>query len=297
MKPLSQVLENSSITSEQSEQSPNSPHMQQHGSTPSDGRTSLSLAPRDKPLTEKQLTGIASSVLLKPSAIITETKKIYGRKECIDEFGHPYTVDNDVIGEQTVTDITLSIAKDVKQSWLESALRPSPVQGIIAPLTHLSLHKRLGSTDQDRAILLRDYIEALKVYPEFVVWLVCKAFWNDNASNFFPKIVALKTLCDTVERAFRRELPTAQIEKPKPQKRLREEESEQGKIVRRKLCDFLVNRGEPDHFEQDRLYSNYQLEGLCASKYRWRIGDPIPPAVAAREDDPFGLPPIDGLID
>ncbi len=280
MKPLSQVLENSPNISASTEQNPNTLPTPQHGSTANAGTTNLTLAPRDEALTEKQLMGIASSVLLKPSQIITETRKKYGRKAFTDDHGETYWLENQVVGEEVVTDITLAVNGSIKQSWLESALRPGPVIAINGALTHLSLHKRLGSTEQDRAILLRDYVEALRVYPEFVVWLVCKAFWEDNGSSFFPKIADLKTLCDTVERALRRELPAAQLEKPKRQPLRREEESEEGRRVRRELCDFLVNRGEADYFDMDRLYSNYYLEGLCRSKYGWERGQPIPPPVA-----------------
>lgn len=283
MQKLSKVLDATPFTSGTALSKNNSSNTPPPGSMADAGTTNIQLAPRTKPLSEAEHTAIASSLLQSPCEIFTETKKIYGRKQLTDESGQPYFAEGQVIGEEQTTDITLSLNPNIKKSWLESALRPAPIHGITGALTHLMLHKRLGSNDQDRKILLRDYVEAMRGYPEFVVWLVCKTFWQDNTSNFFPKIAELRKCCDAIEQKLRRECGQAlSIEqKPKEPPRKREEESDRGREDRRKLCDFFVNRGEVDYFDQHRTYSNYQLECRASAKYGWRLGDPMPPPISS----------------
>lgn len=258
--------------------------------------TNTSIAPRVKPLTDKQITAIVSSALSESPTIISETRKIYGTKKLLDDNGLEYIAENQVVGEERVTDITIAIKTDVAKSWLESALRIGPFEAVTTHFSKLIVHKRLGSNEKDRVILITDYLEVLQRFPEFVVAAVCRACIEDNESGFCPPIAVLKHLCEAVQGKITRALfAIAPPEKPKEPPRRREEDSDRGKADRRQLCDFLINRGEADYFDMVRLYSNYQLEGLCASKYHWRLGDPIPPPVAPviAPDDPYA---VDGIF-
>lgn len=149
-----------------------------------------------------------------------------GRKFINDEFGG-YWVDNASLGEEQVTEIEFEISNRGGRKWLEAALRKSPPEAIKNHLVHLSKHKILGTDLGSRAQLLADYIEGLKDVPEFILWLVCKAFWEDNASTFMPKIVEIKNEARKIQERFEHALqllepakePVAQIA-AKPEARI-----------------------------------------------------------------------------
>lgn len=216
------------------------------------------IEPRPNPLTESQLTQIASKLLLKPPSVFWTKKKIYDAAGCSDN----------PIGEEDAVDVSIFYRGEMTRQLLEAALRPSPPAACVAHLTRLSIHKRLGSSDADRAMLLHDYADALRDYSDFVVYLACKSLWESNESPFYPKIKTLRDVCETFHVAFTgligRLSDQKAIAAAPPPKRVKEEDSDQGKIRRREMCEFL---GKPEYFDQVRLWSNYDLERAVA---RWK---------------------------
>jgi hypothetical protein len=100
------------------------------------------------------------------------------------------------------------------------------------------------------------------------VYLACRALWETSDKPFYPKIKTIREVCEAVYSAINGLLPEIQasglLKAPvKQPKRVREEDSESGKIRRRKLCDFLILKSRPDYFELDKIYSNYHLEGVA----------------------------------
>lgn len=124
-------------------------------------------------------------------------RKIYGRKTLHDEYGS-YEVDNEPVGEEEYLDVLLPVNTSSDGRWLEAALRIGQPKSILPHLLRLSIHKRLGSSDEDRAVLINDYAEALSVYPEFVVYLACRSIWENDESPFCPKIKMIKDLCEAI---------------------------------------------------------------------------------------------------
>lgn len=254
MQQLGDTL-NAMMSNEASQKEP------QLGLTTTDGRTSIE--PRRAPLTESQLTQIASKLLRQAPAICFEKKKKYGRKTVSDDQG-TYELDDMVIGEEECVDITFFLNRPLDKKLVESALRNSPPSTVLAHLTRLSLHKRLGSTDQDRQILLHDYADALREFSEFTVFSVCKAFWEDSRSGFYPKIVELREACEAVTAVLKREYNQLQLDAPAPKpKAMREEDSRGGKARRAHLLEFISSKGKELEGVSDLYPSNYSLEGTA----------------------------------
>jgi hypothetical protein len=265
MRPLSTVVDGISngATLADNELSISSP-----GSIREDGPTNtLAVAPRECPLTENQLMQIASKLLLRPPVVSLTKKKIYGRKELRDDYNREYFVDNEPIGEEEVPEISITYRDDLDIRVVEAALRSSPPSAALAHLTRLAIHKRLGSSDADRAVLLHDFAEALRPYPDFVIYVACKSLWETDESPFYPKIKQLATLCELVRdnfsqllmnfRSDSKALPTSQKQKFNKADYY---SNPQENPLRRELCDFLISQGKDDYFEQCTMYSNYQLE-------------------------------------
>ena len=128
----------------------------------------------------------------------------------------------------------------------------------------------MGSGEQDKTILLHDYAMALSEHPEFVVWLACKWFWENDPNRFFPKIAEIKRLCDSIQLpAIKTEREVERIEKPSSVKMDAYYRDVRENPVRRTLCDYIKSKGGDDLFDV-RSYSNYQLEILAKSKYGYR---------------------------
>lgn len=232
----------------------------------------LADAEREEALSQNQLTSIASRILSGPFIVISKTEKIRGRKKISDEFG-TYWLEDEPIGEREVFSVSVPIFANIPDRALEAAFRRSPINAYLRHLTHLAMHKILGSGSIDRPILLKDYAISLSQFPEFIVWQTCKWFWENDPNKFFPKIVELTDLCEKIQIQI--PLPAKmQIEKAKSasikSKRMDQYYSNpKENPLRRVLCDFLVVHGKDDYFELDRMYSNYYLEGL-AHGLGWR---------------------------
>lgn len=209
MKALSDTLQAMKLPEDSGREPP-------HGLTTTDGRSIIGnqIEVRRQPLTESQLTQIASKLLAKPPSISSGKRPVYGRKKISDEFGE-YYVEDQPIGEEEAFEVGLVIPANVSEMVIESALRKSPVEATISHLMRLSVHKRLGTSEQDRAILIRDYAESLANIPEFVLHLACKHFRENGESHFFPTIKELKDICREIESAIKasRHKPAVQIEK------------------------------------------------------------------------------------
>lgn len=228
--------------------------------------STISIAPRSKPLTDAELMRIASGLLVKPPFVTFEKQKKYEKK--YDDQG---VVRDVLVGEEFTTDIVLDIRDGADKALIESALRQSPDAAILKHLQRLSLHKILGSSEKDRSILLHDYAVALGGTSEFIVWTVCKAFWEDDGNKFFPKIFELKRACSAISDGFQRAIVAPTIPpKPKFIPRVREEESDRGKSDRAKLIKFMKEKGDENDYSNDRFYSNYQLECIASSKFGWK---------------------------
>lgn len=152
---------------------------------------------REQPLMEKQLTAIASHLQLKPLSLTSKIAKTYGRKFFPDEFGG-FWVEGEPTGTEETVEIAFVLDPNAPIGALEAALRLSPPAANMRHLAHLALHKRLGSSQEDRAVLLADYAQVLQQFPEFVVWTVCKALWQETENAFFPKIKKINDICESV---------------------------------------------------------------------------------------------------
>lgn len=268
MKPLAATL--------QAMKSPEDlPREPRHGLTTTGGQSII--AQRAEALTENQLTQIVSKTLQASPRLSLTAKKQYGRKEFKDEFGLPCVDENAVIGEEEVYEITIAFAEPCAIEFVKAALRASPASAALAHLKRLAMHKRLGSDKSDRTILLHDYADALRIYPEFIVYLACKAVWETHESDFCPKIKTLANICEEIHMAFRNILNAAEgapqigYQAPKRERAVKEEEGERGKAWRRRICDFILAKGGDDFFGMDLAYSNYQLERLASVKWGWTL--------------------------
>ena len=200
MQKLSEVLENTlSLAPEQRNDLSSTP---QHGLTGDAGRTSLAIQPRSRSLTERELTEIASQTLQTPFSITSEEKKIYGRKLITDEYGESFA-ENQFLGTEAGIDCIVDIKPNAPRNILQEALKASPKEACVKHLAHLTMHKKFGSTDTDRKIMLNDYVNGLAGYPEFVLHQVCKHYWQHDRRPFVPFIAEMKEACEIFTDALR----------------------------------------------------------------------------------------------
>lgn len=189
---------------------------QRHGLMTTDGQSIIQL--RQQPLTERQLTEIASLVLRQPFTIVCEEKKVYGTKKFRDEFGDGYS-ENQVLGTEMVTDCVVDINPSLPVAMLQSALMASPHSAYLKHITHLAMHKKFGSTDQDRTIMLADYVKAIRDFPEFVVYQVCRFYWENDRRPFVPFIGEITDACKSLTECLKNHLQRMQEpSQPKIQK-------------------------------------------------------------------------------
>lgn len=160
----------------------------------------MSTLPSQRPenLTESQLTAIQSKLLQQMPSVTLSSRKKYGKKLVKDEYGQPFLDENAVVGTEEYAEVGLCCLDSVSDAILVSALRPSPVNGCVAHLTRLALHKRLGSTPEDRTLLLNDYGENLRNYPEFAIYLACRWFWENDDSDFAPNLGKLRAVVEGI---------------------------------------------------------------------------------------------------
>lgn len=245
------------------------PRDAQHGSTTTDLTTSSSNQ-REQPLTESQLISVMSKTLRAPLAVSSKREKIYGRKRLTDEYGE-YWVDNQIVDERDVFSVAVLLVPNIPERAIEAAHRRSPTAAYVAHLTRLSMHKILGSSVTDKTILFHDYATALAQFPDFVVWIACKWFWEKDPNKFFPKIAEIADLCEKILAELPRP-PSHQIAKPEAARKpkpMREEESDSGKARRAELLKFMADHGDTNDYSNTNANSNYSLEGLARLKYGW----------------------------
>jgi hypothetical protein len=140
---------------------------------------------------------------------------VYGTKTCSDQHGE-YQLDNQPIGKRREIDVILDFCPTIDPHYLDAAMRLSPQDAVVKHLTHLSMHKKFGHSDKEIAVKLLDYAAALGGYPEWVVWVVCKGFWEGDSRPFVPFIDEMKKACQIVMDAFgRRMRPAPALEKKK----------------------------------------------------------------------------------
>ena len=162
-----------------------------------------------------------------------------------------------------VVDVTF--VENPSVPMLNAALAQSPRPAYASHITRLALHKKMGSGEADRAVLLVDYADALSQYPEFIVYLVCRNYWENDRRPFVPFIDEIKEACGILRDQFEAiRNPKLLLKNMKPVCEIYH--SPKDNPIRQKLCDFLIEQGEPDYFEQERFWSNYDLEKLAKSK-------------------------------
>lgn len=242
------------------------------GLTPSGG--GLAISPRNSPLTEGELTSIASKLLLRQPIGTLQSRKKYGRK-----LVEGIWFDDMPIGDEQVFEISFPLREKLPLELLQSALRQSPPSATIQHLTHLAAHKRLGSGTADRSMLFVDYTSALRGFSDFVIYIVCKCVWEGSPEAFFPKISVMNDLCCSIQASLTRRLNEVAGTLPPPKPKavyFKEEDTEAGQKRRREMCDYLVSVGRPDPFDE-KMTSNYHIEGL-AKCFGWGKDQQNPPA-------------------
>ena len=206
MKPLSTVLDNTlnALTEPKKDLSP----IPEDGLKKEDGTTNQLTVhkTRSAPLTETQLTEIAFQTLQMPLEISYEKKKVYGRKQVSDGNGDSYFVDHEPVGEENVCVVLTKFRENASLSYLRAALALSPKESTLRHLTRLAIHKKFGSNDADRAILLSDYVTALSDIPEFILFMICKNYWENDRRPFIPFIGEIRSACITLMEMFLTEL-------------------------------------------------------------------------------------------
>lgn len=227
-------------------------------------------AGREEALTQSQLTSIASRILSGPCTVISKTEKIRGRKKITDDFG-TYWLEDEPIGTREVFDVSIPTCPNIPERALEAAQRRSPIEAYLNHLTHLAMHKILGSALHDRTVLLKDYAVSLSQFPEFIAWQACKWFWEKDPNKFFPKIIEITDLCEKIQAQI--PLPASQQithanAAPSKPRAVREEDSVGGKQRRETIIQFLRDHGETKDYGNERLYSNYNLE-MTARRHGW----------------------------
>ena len=197
----------------------NMPKEPSRGLTADGGRLIISQPPhRGKALTESQITEIASQTLRAPFKLNSISKPKYGRM--IDGYWEP----NALSGEfESCMEISADFIDNCPLPMLNAALALSPPQACLKHVTHLVLHKKVGSGDHDRAILISDYVSALSGFPEFIFAEVCRHYRENDRRPFLPFIGEMKEACELLQAAFERARnPAPRLaapEKPKPPRR------------------------------------------------------------------------------
>jgi len=204
MKPLSDTLQAMPLHE-------GLPKEQQRGLTTTDGRTSL--AKRDNPLTQNQVTLIQSKLLRELPRITCETETIYGTKTYSDEFGE-FSLQEQPIGKRNVLKVDMFVDAAVSQEWFDAALRLSPPDAYVRYVSHLALHKKFGSDLKDRAVLISDYADALSEFPEFVVAMVCEGYWKHDKRPFIPYIAEMIEACQSVTNRIMQSLASSRPATP-----------------------------------------------------------------------------------
>lgn len=252
---------------------------QQLGLTTTDGTMIPIIKNRERALTESELTVIASKLLLRAPVVSLTKKNVYATKE-IDGF----ILENQVVGQEDVIDLSIPYHSNVDLKTIESALRHSPSSASVSHLQRLAMHKRLGSSENDRTVLLHDYVAALKPYSEFTIYLACKSFWETDPSGFYPKVIVLVELCELIHMSLKNILAATSgckqltsTAKPKFDMNNYYKDPRDNPL-RRQLCDFLISKGVDDYFDMATFYSNYQLESLARNRgWTSKSSDPATP--------------------
>ena len=136
----------------------------------------------------------------------------------IDGVWHEY----EPVGEEKSLDLTIGFKPDAPASFVRAALTLSPDEAYLNHAEHLAYHKIMTGGDKGRAVLFNDYVEALKQFPEFIVYLVCKTYWLGDPrpvdeQRFMPSLLELQKACRLVWEAFERaKSPDAPQIAPKP---------------------------------------------------------------------------------
>lgn len=108
-------------------------------------------------------------------------------------------------GREDVVAVSLDKLPAIPPEAMGAALMPCSVDGVVGHLVRLSLHKVLGSSPADRAVLIADYAEKLRDYPELAIFWACKFFRESDPGTFFPKLGKLVAVIEEIEVALKRE--------------------------------------------------------------------------------------------
>lgn len=218
---------------------------------------------RQNPLTESQLMAIASETLRGGFSLTFEKRTKFG----------PKTIDgvvfqNEPIGEENAQWLVADFVPNCQIPLINAALAMSPKECTLKHLLHLAIHKKFGSSEEDRAVMLKDYTDALEGVPEFILYTVCKHYWTKDKRPFMPFVAEIRETCDLLQQAFEN--------KRKPAKMLEQHvvrpqpcyDTDKNDPRRKAWCDFLNGLGKENckvDYDNAKLYSNYALE-------RWAVG-------------------------
>lgn len=108
------------------------------------------------------------------------------------------------VGTEMTPSLVIGFKPDCAQTMLNMALAVSPEEACIRHLTGLMSHKNMGSGALQVKLKGSDYVEALKDYPEWVIWQVCKNLIINDKRGFVPSIAELKEHCGLVQAALER---------------------------------------------------------------------------------------------
>lgn len=234
---------------------------------PQAGSGAVSLPMRPTPLSPDEISKIQSAID-KHFSIKTD-----------DSYGYvPVVQDGVTIREEfdTVGSVTRYITKkDVPAVLWETLLRPSPRSHVIYHLGRLAAHRRNTRGAEAFQVIMEDIASDLGSISEWAMVMACAEMRQKNDA-WFPNtgeiIAVVKKYAVMLDNLYLKRLESdkpANDTKPKVKRMDKYFSGPKANPMRPVVCDFLVAHGEPDHFDNDRLYSNYYLEGIAKSKYGW----------------------------
>ena len=178
----------------------------------------------------------------------------------------------DVVGEVT----NYKPKTNAPAALWETLLRPAPKSHVIYHLGRLAAHRRNTRGGEAFQVIMEDIALDVGDVSEWAVVMACAEMRKKN-SAWFPNtgeiLDIIKKYSSMLENLYVKRLEGA---KPAEGKSFNRRDmnnyykNPKENPLRRELCDFLLQKGEPDYFDFTAMYSNYQLEIVAASKYGWR---------------------------
>lgn len=234
----------------------------------SEGHLVVDLPARPAPLSGDEIAKIQTAI----------NKHFTVKKE--ETYGYVPVVEGDAAIRQEF-DITGEITTykprmNVPTVLWETMLRPAPPSHVIYHLGRLAAHRRNTRGSEAFQVVVEDISVDVGEVSEWAVVMACIEMRQKN-SAWFPNtgeiLTIIKKYSAMLDELYLKRVPAAQIASATvPKVRLNRNAyyaNPKENPLRRELCDFLISHGKEDYFEMDRLYSNYNLEGM-AHGLGWR---------------------------